>query len=148
MDEKDIRFVASRYRRGAFSTEKAWRRMGLVSHSWWSKNRIAAAVAGLVFMSATAAVIVYRYSAPDTPVATSVMVKEDKSPAMAIRVLDFDNATLTTVVAEIRKVYGVEVENLPEDADSSRLTLHYEGNACDLIERINEILDTNLEIRQ
>lgn len=145
--DNNIKFVASRYRKGAFSTEKAWRRMGLVSQSWWSRSKIAAAVAAIVFMSATAAIIVHRYYLPDSPAAETVIVQEE-SQTKVIKVINFDNADLTTVVTEIKKVYGVEVVNLPEGAASCHLTLHYEGNVCDLIERINEILDTNLEIRK
>lgn len=145
--DNDIKFVASRYRKGAFSTEKAWRRMSLAPQRWWTKFRIAAAVAGIVFMSATAAIVIHTYSAPESSEAESVIVLEEKLPTKVIKAIDFDNAALSTVVEEINKVYGVEVANLPDD-DSHHLTLHYEGNACDLIDRINEILGTNLEIRQ
>lgn len=122
--------------------------MGLAPHSWWSKSKIVAAIAGVVFMTATAAIIVHRNSVQKSPVAEPVILQEDKSPTKAIKVIDFDNVPLTTVVEEIKQVYGVEVANLPEDAASCHLSLHYEGNVCDLIERINEILDTNLEIIQ
>lgn len=146
--DKDIGFVASRYRKGAFSTGKAWRTMGIAPQSWWSKSRIAAAVAGIVFLSATATVIVHRYSVSDTTESEIVLTKQEEAPTKAIKAIDFDNASLITVVAEIKRVYGVEVANIPTDAASHHLTLHYEGNVIDLVERINDILETNLEIRQ
>lgn len=149
MEEREIKYVASRYRKGAFSTEKAWRKMGLVQHPWWSRNKIAATIAGIIFLSATATVFMHKYTAIDsTETETVLNDKKEESSVKTIKAIDFDNAPLTTVVAEIKKVYGVEVTNLPTDAASQHLTLHYEGNAIDLIERINEILDTNLEIRQ
>lgn len=147
MDEKDIKFVARHYRKGAFSAGTAWRKMGLAPHSWWSKARIAAAFAGLVVVSVTAAVIANSHSDTDKPAAESVTTQPENT-LTAVRTIDFENAALTTVVAEINVVYGVEVINLPVDADSCRLSLHYEGNVCDLIEHINEILDTDLVIKQ
>lgn len=146
MDEKDIRFVASRYRQGAFSTEKAWRRLGFETQSWWTKSKIAAAVACLVFLSVSAALVVQRHYEGNAP-ATKAVNAEESEPSMdTVSVLDFDNAPLTEIVAEIQRVYGVEVSNLPEDASTYNLTIHYEGNACELVERINELLGTNLEI--
>lgn len=122
--------------------------MGIAQQSWWSKSRIAAAVAGIVSLSAIATVIVHRYSVADTTESEIVLTEQKEAPTKIIKAIDFDNASLITVVAEINKVYGVEVTNIPTDAAAHHLTLHYEGNAVDLIERINEILDTNLEIRQ
>ena len=61
--------------------------------------------------------------------------------------IDFEYAALPEVVKQIEKVYGVEIINMPEDADSYHLTLHYEGDASDLINTINEILGTNLKIK-
>ena len=52
------------------------------------------------------------------------------------------------VVDRIREVYGVEVVNLPDNADNYRLSLHYEGNPMELVETINDILDINMTIKE
>lgn len=38
--------------------------------------------------------------------------------------------------------------NIPDNADSFKLTLHYEGNADDLVETINDILGTEIAIKE
>lgn len=105
-------------------------------------------MAVVLFLSATATVIVHRYSVKDTAETEIVAAEQEQSPTNVVRAIDFDNAPLTTVVEEIKTVYGVDVANLPPDAGSLYLTLHYEGNAVDLVGQINEILDTSLEIMQ
>lgn len=69
-------------------------------------------------------------------------------PTQVVRAIDFDNASLTDVIAKINEVYGISVTNLPANADSYRLSLHYEGNVVELVETINDILDTELTIKE
>lgn len=146
--DKEIDFVARHYCNGTFSEEKAWRRMNLTPRSWWSKGRVAAAVGATVFIGVSAAFIMRQYHAAIIPEIETIAIQQKVSPVEAVKVIDFDNAALAIVVEEIKKVYGIEVVNLPEDADAFRLTLHYEGNVVDLIDRINEVLDINLQLRQ
>lgn len=148
MDDKDIRFVARHYRKGAFLVDKAWSRIGVGRRRWWSRSRIAAAVAAVVVLGATAAIVIRQYE--PTPKQEIAMTGEPSFEIRmeAVKVIEFDNAPLSAVAEEIKKVYGIEVAGLPDDSDSVRLTLRYEGNVRGLIENINEILDTNLSIKE
>jgi hypothetical protein len=75
-------------------------------------------------------------------------VQTTSTPASAqadrVIVIEFTDAPLTDVVARIEAEYGVKVENV--SAETYKLTLRYEGNAADLIDTINELLNTNLTI--
>ena len=66
--------------------------------------------------------------------------------AKVVRVIDFEEAPLTDVVEKIREVYGVEVVGLPANPGQYTLSLHYEGSAIDLVETINDILDTDMTV--
>ena len=147
MDEKEIKFIAERYRSGRFSADKGWKRLGIRPVSIWRKYRVAAAVAAAVVITASAVVI---YEVNTVPTATQpeqvdtpTVVKDN-----AIKVIDFENASLATVVERIKEVYGVDVVGLPESPEDYALSLHYEGTATDLVETINEILGTNLKVEQ
>lgn len=143
-ENNDYDFVARHYRHGAFNTGKAWRRLGIGGHTWWTRTRIAACVAVFMAVSATATLLI-RNSYYQDPAAVEAAGAMDASPE-DVRVIDFDGATLTAVIQEVRKVYGVEVAGVPENADDMHLTLHYEGDAESLVETINEILGTELKI--
>lgn len=147
MEEKQIEFVAKHYRHGKFDAGKGWKRLGIAPSGWLRRIRVAAAVAGVVALTAVAAVIYNHYSIPQSPeqpqpVQVAVPTLE------AVKVIDFDNAPLPTVIAEIREVYGVEIANVPANAEAYRLSLHYEGNVADLVDAINDILGTEMEVKQ
>ena len=147
MDEKEIMFVARHYRKECFSVEKGWRRLGIgVASKWW-RLRVAAAVAATIVLSATAAVI-YRHYATLEPVESVATNEVQQTEIPAVKVIDFENTPLTEVVERIRETYGVEVRNVPENADSYRLSLHYEGTAEDLVDTINDILYTEMEVER
>lgn len=145
MDEKEIKFIAERYRSGRFSADKGWKRLGIRPMSIWRKYRVAAAVAAAVVITASAVVMYEMNSVQTAPqqVVAPTVVKDN-----VIKVIDFENASLTTVVERIKEVYGVDVVGLPESPDDYTLSLHYEGTAVDLVETINEILGTNLKVEQ
>lgn len=145
MKDDNIDFVARHYRRGAFSAKAGWRRLG-IRPVYSIYKKIAAAVAVTVVLSATAAFVYHNYAVDRRNVPADVA--EPVQPQYVVRAIDFDDAPLPVVVAEIKKVYGVEVGNMPEDAESYRLSLHYEGNAVDLVATINELLDTNMTIAE
>lgn len=108
---------------------------------------MAAAVAGVVALTAVAAVVWRQYST--VPHSEQPQIEQVTVPAIeAVKVIDFENAPLPTVVAKIREVYGVEVANVPDNAEDYRLSLHYEGNVVDLVAAINDILGTEMEVRQ
>lgn len=152
MDErfsKETDFVARRYSRHAFSEKRAWERMELGKRSVWKLPlaKIAAAVAALVVVGATAALLLQRKPEPQLPQTTQVEQTSAVAPSRdAVRALDFDDAPLTEVIAEIESTYGVTVGNVPSDAETQRISLHFEGDADELIEMINDILDIQLTI--
>lgn len=141
MKNSEIDFVAKHYREGRFSVAEAWKRLGIEPVRRFRRLRIAAAVAGAVFLSAAAAVLYHRYEA--VPESVELM---PVAPAQAVRLMDFDDMPLTAVVERIREVYGVEVANVPADAAEQRLSLRYEGNAADLVAAINDILGTEMQV--
>ena len=148
MKEHDIDFVARHYRKGAFDIKQGWRRLALTSQGGWRRLKVAATVAVLLAIGATAAVVFTRSDEKPAGTETTVETPSAESILTAVRAIDFDNAPLTDVVTEIYNVYGVEIGNLPENAASMHLSLHYEGNVEDLVASINEILNCELVILQ
>lgn len=111
--------------------------------------RVAAAAVAIVAVTAVASLIIRNeYLQPEAPVETVVVASPREEPLNAVKSIDFDNATLLTVVKEIESVYGVKVEGMPDDSARYRLTLHYEGNVRDLIDTINDILSTKLTVKE
>lgn len=146
MKEKEIDFIARKYKKGLFSADKGWKRLNIAPVRNWKQMRIAAAVAGAIVLSATAAVLYHNIYPSETAV-----VKENKTMVVskdAIKVIDFENTPLPTVIEKIKEVYGAEVTNIPENAEEYNLSLHYEGTASDLIATINEILNTDMEVKK
>lgn len=148
MKDHDIDFVARHYRKDAFDIKQGWRRLALTSQGGWRRLKVAATVAVLLAMGATAAIVLTRTDNKPAERETTVEMQPAASILTAVRAIDFDNAPLTDVVTEIYNVYGVEIGNLPENAASLRLSLHYEGNVEDLVASINEILNCELVILQ
>ncbi len=145
-ENKELNFIARHYRKGMFAVEPALRRIKGTKAPWWTRSRIAAACIVATILTATAAVFVHNryftYSDPLTPETEQSAL----SAAEIVRTIDFEEATLTEVVLKIRDVYGVEVTNLPVDPDQYILSLHYEGSALDLVDTINDILDTEMKV--
>ncbi|MDE6301913.1 MAG: hypothetical protein K2M19_09385 [Muribaculaceae bacterium] len=145
-EDKDIDFVASHYHAGLFDTHAALSRIKGSATRWWTRSRAAAAAVAFIVLGATAGVLIHNNyfgheAASDAP-ATVV------SPKEIVKVIDFEQTPLPVVVDKIKDVYGVEINGLPDDADEYLLSLHYEGSATDLVEVINEILGTDLEIAE
>lgn len=146
--KEEVTYIAKRYRKGKFSVDKGWKRLNIKPTFKWSGFKIAAAVASVVVLSATAAVIYHQYELNDT---THKPVKESVKSAVsleAVKVIDFENTPLPTVISKIKEVYGVEVVNVPGNAGEYQLSLHYEGNAVDLVATINDILETEMSVRE
>lgn len=147
-ENKEIEFVAKRYRPGRFNTDRAWNRLGIATSFKRKRLRIAAAAAGLVFLSATAAFVYRQYSVGSSNNIEMMEQMQTESPVYAVKVIDFENTPLPMVIDRIKDVYGVDVENIPVNAGQYRLSLHYEGNAIDLVETINDILDINMTVEE
>lgn len=148
MDNQDIQFIAGRYRKGRFNVNNAWQRLSPVSSSFRRAYRIAATIGGLLFLSAAAAVLFHQYELKSTDVETVAEPAGAVKPQEVVRVIDFENTPLTTVISRIKEVYGVDVINVPENADDYILSLRYEGNAVDLVATINDILETKMDVKE
>lgn len=144
--KEEISYIAKRYRKGRFSADKGWKRLGIAPSFRVRRMRIAAAIASFVVLTAAAAVI-YRN---DTVSETNAEIPQTvtQNPREVVKVMDFENTPLPVVVDKIKEVYGVEVTGLPENADEYRLSLHYEGNPVELVATINDILDTKMAIKK
>lgn len=147
-DNKDIKYIARHYKKGLFAIEPALRRIKPTGTKWWTRSRIAAACAGAVMLTATAAIFVHNsyFASPSSD--TEAMQPSTLPASEIVRAIDFENAPLPTVVQKIREVYGVEVIDMPADASEYSLSLHYVGSATDLVETINDILDTDMKIQE
>ena len=147
-ENKDIKFIARHYNKGLFAVRPALRRIKGIRAVWWTRARIAAAITVAAVLTATASVFVYNsYISHYDP--TTTETEYSYLPAVeTVRVIDFENTSLTIVVAKIKEVYGVDVVNLPANANEYSLSLHYEGTAIDLVDTINDILDTEMTIQE
>ena len=59
MQNKEIDFIARHYRKGRFDTAVAWSRLGIGATARSRRLRIAAAIAGLVILSASAGFLIH-----------------------------------------------------------------------------------------
>lgn len=145
MENKEIRFIAKHYKKGLFAVEPALRRIRPAASRWWTRSRIAAACIGAVILTASATLFVHHKYFVSPPVE---MQPSSLPAAHIVRAIDFEDAPLPVVVAKIKEVYGIDVVNLPDNAEEYSLSLHYEGSASDLVDTINDILDTEMYIME
>lgn len=144
MKEENLNFVANHYRKGKFNADRGWKRIGIVRRFWNGKRISAAAAVGVVVVSAAAFAVYENYFSETTP--QQEVITNTAYPAYMVKAIDFENAPLPSVIESIENTYEVRITNIPEDAERYNLSLHYEGNAFDLIETINDILDINLMV--
>ena len=145
--DKNIDFIAKHYRKGLFSIEPTLIKLRGIRKKLWTFPKIVAISSIIIAIGATAAILITNsYNSQD--IETKAPVIEKTSPALVSRVIDFDDTPLPVVVDKINTVYDVEVINLPDNADEYYLSLHYEGNAKELVETINEILGTEMKIKE
>lgn len=142
---EEIDFVARHYDSDAFDVKAGMRRLGIRRFS--IARRIAAAVAGVVVLTAAASIVYYvNHENGTSPVPTETVIPPTAPSATAqSKTIDLDNATLPEIVSKLEATYGVEIENVP-DGDY-RLTIHYEGTAEDALETINSLLGTEMTIK-
>lgn len=148
MENKEVDFIARRYKKGRFSPDAGWHRLGIAPVSIWKRYRVAAAVAATVILSATATILYREYRIDDVPQQTMPVKAQTISPLAEVKVIDFENAPLPEVVKKIESVYGVKVEGVPASPEEYVLSLHYEGTPTDLISVINEILGTQMTVAE
>ena len=145
--EKEITYIVKKYREGKFSTDRAWKRLQIAPSYKWKRMRIAAAVAYVIVLSATAAMVWYNHNI-SLDLHTKETVQSIQNPKTIVRVIDFEDTPLPTVISKIRDIYDVDVVNVPKNAGDYRISLHYEGNAVDLVSTINEILETQMSVKE
>ena len=144
--EKEVGYIAKYYKEGLFNSVRALRKIKPVLRKVWTLPRIAAASCIIIVLGATAGLLIKNSYYSEKPTET-IQPEVREIPMESIsKVIDFDDTPLPVVIDQINIVYNVEITNIPTNADNYRLSLHYEGNAEDLIESINEILGINLEI--
>ena len=146
MKNKEVDFIARRYKKGRFSADEGWHRLGIAPVSIWRKYRVAAAVAATVILSATATILYREYHLNNVPQQT--VPANTVSPLAEVKVIDFENAPLPEVVKKIESVYGVKVEGVPASPEGYVLSLHYEGTPTDLISVINDIFGTEMTVTE
>lgn len=146
MDDS-LRFVASHYRKGAFDRVRAWNLTTATYRLSWRRRLAAGAAAVAAVVVASALTIVY-YGRDRQPGDQAPAQYETAAPAneAADRTakFEFKGVALSEAVKEIEKAYGVKLEGVP--FEPKELTLTFEGTATDLIDLINESLDTNITI--
>lgn len=144
MKDENLNFVAKHYRTGKFNADKGWKRLGIARKFWNWKMISAAAAVGVVVVSATAFAVYENYFVDTQP--QQEITTNTAAPAYLVKAIDYENAPLPRVIESIENTYEVRISNIPQDAERYNLSLHYEGNAFDLVETINDILDINLMV--
>ena len=147
-NNQDISYIAKRYRKGLFATDAALKRVKPAGVSFPARARIAVIAGVVVVLGATASILIRNHYADQEPKPATTSQTVEIAPEAVSRVIDFENATLPTVVTKIKEIYGVDIVNLPDNAEDYTLSLHYEGNASDLVETINMTLDTEMKIEK
>ena len=105
---------------------------------------MAAAVAALVVLGASAAVFIYVNGTPVPAPEVPAVAAPAKDALRIVHRIEFTDASLDEVVDAVERTYGVKVGNVTPC--EQRLTLSYDGNAADLIGIINEILGTRMTV--
>lgn len=147
MKSKEIDFIARRYKKGRFSPNSGWHRLGIApSIIRLRRFKVAAAITVAVILSATAAIVYQEYRIDD--VSQQTIPAQTVNPLAEVKVIDFENAPLPEVVKKIESVYGVKVDSIPESPEEYVLSLHYEGTPTDLISVINDILETKMTVTE
>lgn len=143
--EESVRFVTRHYDPEAFDADRDAKEV--FPRKPLRRRLMTAAASAAVVFGVAAAIWVLHTPAPghDTPAETAVEHTVE-APSKEIKRIEFTDAPLTDVAAEIEAVYGVKVTNLP--ASNPKLTLSYEGTAADLVETVNELLGTELMIEE
>ena len=146
--DEEIGFIVRHYKTGLFNTKKALRKIKPSIRKAWSWQKIAAASSILFVIGASAAFLIRNNLNSETQVEIENTVSTEVPFETVSRVIDFDDTPLPIVINQINLVFDVVITNIPDNADDYRISLHYEVNAIDLIETINEILGINLEIEK
>ncbi len=143
--DKSSEFVVRHFKEGRLLPDEGWRRFRLTHHITSLKRYITAASVAAVVLTATASLYFYstNSSKSGSEYVPSTMFEETGTSAEnKIEKIEFYNASLKEVVAEIERIYDVSISNVPEE--EIRVTISYEGSASDVVDTLNDLLNTNL----
>ncbi len=144
--DKESEFVVSHYKDGTLLPKEGWRRFRLTHQISSFKRYVAAASVATIVLAASASL--YYYYAASHSTTEEIHLSSTQETKLAdenkIEKIEFHNASLKEVVAEIERVYSVKISNVPNE--DLRVTISYEGTAQDVVETINDLLNTNLLI--
>lgn len=148
--DRQLDWVAKSYLASAFDRRRAWVRISMALGQTSAglrrrRLRYAAAIAAAVVLTASAAYIALKPESRPAPVQEPQNI-EQSAPTEMYRThrLDFSDTPLSQVVAKIETEYGVTVDNVPEG--DYRLTGSFEGDAGEIVESINMLLGTEMEV--
>lgn len=150
MQDKEIDFVVSHFQEDALQPEANWHRFKAIVGLRRRRMGVAAAVAAIIVVSATAGIFTYKElsATSDGTETRQEMAGADFLSADGPKLMVFEASGLSDVVETIETEYGVKIGNVPSNADEYVLTLRYEGTPEELIEAINDILGTQLTIEE
>ncbi len=110
------------------------------------RNIAVAAVA--IAVAAMAALTVYYIvssKAPEEPAPAPVEIPVEVPAVSPVsKKIEFRDASLLQVVAEIERLYGVKIADIPQE--EIRVSISYEGTAEDVVATLNDLFDTRLQI--
>lgn len=146
--DESLRFVTRHFEDNTLLPDQGWR-LFRSAHSFSTfRHNVAAACVGLAVIAASAAIYYFTSSPQASTEPESITAPAPETTAVApeqrIERIEFRDATLRTVVAEIERVYGVSIGNVPQQ--DMRITISYEGTAADAVETINDLLGTSLTV--
>ncbi len=143
--DKNQKFVVRHFKEGRLLPNEGWHRFKLTHHINSIKRYIAAASVSAVILAATASLYYYSNTRDSSSKEDMHLTPiEDTMPSAEYKIekIEFHNATLKEVIAEIERVYDVSISNVPEE--EIRMTISYEGTASDVVENLNDLLNINL----
>lgn len=112
-------------------------------------RRIAAASAIAIVITASAFIYHASKYSVDSDAVTNETQENATIPAEEKEIsrrIEFNDAALKDVIKKVEEVYQVEIVNIPES--NMHLTLSYEGTAEELIDAVNEIAGTEMEVKR
>lgn len=148
--DRQLGWVAKNYNASAFDRRRAWVRISIAlgqSPAGLRRRRLrfAAAIAAVVVLTASAAYIALKPESRPAPVSEPQNIERSVTTEMnRSHRLDFSDTPLSQVVTKIETEYGVTVDNVPEG--DYRLTGSFEGDANEIVESINMLLGTEMEV--
>lgn len=143
--EEDIQFVTRYYRDDTLLPARGWRLFRANHGISAFRRNIAAAAVALIVLSASASFYFYlRTNAPSSPQTELSTPAPTVALAETKQKIEFRDADLSEVVAEIEKIYDVKITGLPQQ--EIKVNISYEGTAAEVVETLNELFDTELAI--